>query len=247
VTRLGGAGAVVGGADVVVVVVVVGAGEVVVVVETVVVVSSVVVVSVVVESVVVGGESAKAAATPTPNNTVAPTTASTCFSGMRGPIIANRARRIPRCAIRHDQPVDAFLAIASKRDLRAYRPTPIAEDVQRRILDAGRLAGSSANRQNREFVVVERAQEELARTVWAPQNVATAQLVVAIVGAAGAFDVGRAAQNMMLAAWNDGVASCPNGIRDPEPRVRSDARSTSSCAGSRNGGSARLRGRRGGV
>jgi nitroreductase len=27
--------------------------------------------------------------------------------------------------------------------------------------------------------------------------------------------MGRAAQNMMLAAWNDGVASCPNGQRDP--------------------------------
>jgi nitroreductase len=42
-----------------------------------------------------------------------------------------------------------------------------------------------------------------------------AQLVVAIVGAAGGMDVGRCAQNMMLAAWNDGVASCPNGIKDP--------------------------------
>ena len=29
-----------------------------------------------------------------------------------------------------------------------------------------------------------------------------------------AFDAGRAAQNMMLAAWNDGVGSCPNGISD---------------------------------
>ena len=28
------------------------------------------------------------------------------------------------------------------------------------------------------------------------------------------FDLGRSAQNLMLAAWNEGVASCPNGIRD---------------------------------
>ncbi|MGH2960573.1 MAG: hypothetical protein ACRDL3_00020 [Solirubrobacterales bacterium] len=27
-----------------------------------------------------------------------------------------------------------------------------------------------------------------------------------------AFDAGRATQNMMLAAWNEGVVSCPNGI-----------------------------------
>jgi len=26
--------------------------------------------------------------------------------------------------------------------------------------------------------------------------------------------MGRAAQNMLLAAWNDGVGSCPNGISD---------------------------------
>ena len=31
-----------------------------------------------------------------------------------------------------------------------------------------------------------------------------------------AFDTGRAAQNMMLAAWNEGVVSSPNGIANPE-------------------------------
>ena len=30
------------------------------------------------------------------------------------------------------------------------------------------------------------------------------------------MDVGRCAQNMMLAAWNEGVVSCPNGIKDPD-------------------------------
>jgi nitroreductase len=52
--------------------------------------------------------------------------------------------------------------------------------------------------------------------VYAPANVRTAALVVAIVGAARPLDVGRCSQNMMLAAWNDGVASCPNGIRDAD-------------------------------
>jgi nitroreductase len=42
-----------------------------------------------------------------------------------------------------------------------------------------------------------------------------AKLVVAIVGRSG-LDTGRCAQNMLLAAWNDGVGSCPNGQRDPE-------------------------------
>ncbi len=113
--------------------------------------------------------------------------------------------------------METYLAIASKRDVRAYAATPIPSDVRDRILDAGRLSGSSRNTQKWEFVVVSgAAQERLADAVYAPENVHTATLVVAIVGEAGGFDVGRCAQNMMLAAWAEGVGSCPNGVRDPD-------------------------------
>ena len=117
-------------------------------------------------------------------------------------------------------PMDAWLAIASKRDTRDYADTPIPPEVERRILDAGRLAGSSRNTQKWEFVVVEQAKEQLADAVYAPENVRGATLVVAIVGDAAGFDVGRCATNMQLAAWNDGVVSCPNGIRDQEAAAR---------------------------
>ena len=113
--------------------------------------------------------------------------------------------------------MDPYLAIASKRDERAYAETAIPAEVRTRILDSGRLSGSSKNRQRWEFVVVSGAeQERLAEAVYAPENVQSAALVVAIVGEAGAFDTGRCAQNMMLGAWGDGVASCPNGIRDAD-------------------------------
>jgi nitroreductase len=112
--------------------------------------------------------------------------------------------------------VNVYLAIASKRDQREYANTPIPQDVVRRILDAGRLSGSSRNSQRWEFVVVETAQEQLAETVWEPGNVLGAKLVVAICGNPQDRDVGRCAQNMMLCAWGDGVTSCPNGIRDAE-------------------------------
>lgn len=113
--------------------------------------------------------------------------------------------------------MDAFLAIASKRDQRAYAKTPIADEVRERILDAGRLAGSSKNGQRWEFVLVSgEARQRLAEAVYAPENVRGAVLVVAIVGEAGGFDVGRCSQNMMLAAWEEGVTSCPNGVRDPD-------------------------------
>jgi nitroreductase len=110
--------------------------------------------------------------------------------------------------------VDVYLAIASKRDQREYADAPIPEEVVRRILDAGRLSGSSQNSQRWEFVIVDTAQQQLAQTVWAPTNVLGAKLAVAICGDAQGVDVGRCAQNMMLCAWGEGVTSCPNGIRD---------------------------------
>jgi nitroreductase len=113
--------------------------------------------------------------------------------------------------------VDPYLAIASKRDERAYADTPVPTEVRQRIVDAGRLSGSSRNRQQWEFAVVSGpARQRLAETVYAPENVRSAALVVAIVGEAGAFDAGRCAQNMMLAAWGEGVVSCPNGVRDAD-------------------------------
>jgi nitroreductase len=114
--------------------------------------------------------------------------------------------------------VDVYTAIASKRDERRYAERPIPDEVVTRILDAGRVTGSSRNRQDWEFVVVsDRA--TFAELVYAPENVSTAALVVAIV-CPRAFDAGRAAQNMMIAAWGDGVVSCPNGIRDAEAAER---------------------------
>jgi nitroreductase len=114
--------------------------------------------------------------------------------------------------------MDALLAIASKRDLRDYDGNPLAPEEAERILDAGRLAGSARNRQPWRFVVVETgSRKQLAATVYVPQNILTAGLVVALLAPAGAgFDCGRAAQNMMLAAWAAGLASCPNGIADRE-------------------------------
>ena len=113
--------------------------------------------------------------------------------------------------------MDTFLAIASRRETRDYSARPIPDEIVRRILDAGRLAGSARNRQPWRFLLVEgeTARARLAEAVFEPTNVQGAQLVVAIVGRSG-LDTGRCAQNTLLAAWNAGVGSCPNGQRDPE-------------------------------
>jgi nitroreductase len=115
--------------------------------------------------------------------------------------------------------MDALLAIVSRREVRRYDGRPLPDDAVRRILDAGRLAGSSKNRQQRRFVIVRSRVEEVADAVYNPRNVLGAALVVAVVTFGKgplAFDAGRAAQNMMLAAWNEGIGSCPNGIADAD-------------------------------
>jgi nitroreductase len=117
--------------------------------------------------------------------------------------------------------VDARLVIASRREVRAYADRPIPDDVRERILDAGRLAGSASNRQPWRFLVLddESLRERVAACVFERDNIRGAQLVVAVaVSGKGpvSFDAGRASQNMMLAAWDEGVGSCPNGMTDRE-------------------------------
>src|SRR4051794_26202592 len=113
--------------------------------------------------------------------------------------------------------MDAYLAIVSRRETRDYAARALTPECERRILEAGRVAGSSKNRQKWTFVVIrdDAAIERLARAVWEPANVRGAAFVVAVVTHGGpGMDAGRAAQNMMLAAWADGVGSCPNGVAD---------------------------------
>ena len=115
--------------------------------------------------------------------------------------------------------MDAYLAIASRRDERRYRPDPLPAEVVERILDAGRLSGSASNRQPWTFVIPTSRERlgRVAETVFEPDNIHGAGLVVAVIVKGKGpvrFDAGRAAQNMLLAAWNAGVSSCPNGLGD---------------------------------
>jgi nitroreductase len=120
--------------------------------------------------------------------------------------------------------LDTYLAVASKRDWRSYADRSVHEELQRRILDAGRLSGSSQNKQQWTFVVIEDAEvkEAAAQTVYTQSNVRKCAFAVAIATPGGKFplDVGRAMQNMMLVAWSEGVVSCPNGMPDPEAAAK---------------------------
>lgn len=110
--------------------------------------------------------------------------------------------------------MDAYLAVVSKREVRGYQARPVPEDVLTRILEAGRATGSSRNRQPWRFVLVtDRARlNAMSTCVSRPSNLlgSAAAIVVALTSPQAAFDGGRAAQNMMLAAWALGVGTCPN-------------------------------------
>jgi len=111
--------------------------------------------------------------------------------------------------------------ITTKRDTRAFTDTPIPEDVLERILRAGRLAGSAKHMQPCRFVVVQDPEHKraLAACGGFTSHLVAAPLGIALVllppsgqfdpVRAISFDAGRAAQNMMLAAWAEGVGSCP--------------------------------------
>ena len=66
--------------------------------------------------------------------------------------------------------MDAYLAVASKRDQQDYAETPVPEDAVRRILDAGHIAGSAKNRPPWRFIVLgdRGLVDQVAQTVYAP-------------------------------------------------------------------------------
>jgi nitroreductase len=116
--------------------------------------------------------------------------------------------------------MDTQQAIRTKRDSRAYGPRPISDATLEVILQAGRMAGSSKNTQPWRFVVFrdEARKREIASCGQFAQHVPAAPLAIAIVlvPGGGPFDAGRAAQNMMLAAWAKGITSCPVAMHDQE-------------------------------
>jgi len=116
--------------------------------------------------------------------------------------------------------MDAYRCIVTKRDSRSYTQQAVDEETLQRILQAGRMAGSSKNTQPWAFVVLrdDERKKELAACGQFAQHVPSAPVVIAVVltPGGGAFDAGRAAQNMMLAAWSEGITSCPVAMHDRE-------------------------------
>lgn len=119
--------------------------------------------------------------------------------------------------------MDAYEAIISKRDTRDYEQRPIEPETLRRIIQAARMAGSSKNAQPIRLILIRdpAMKERLATCGDFAEHLPRSPLVAVVVrlGDSRPFDAGRVAQNMMVAARAEGVASCPVGIQHDE-RVR---------------------------
>jgi len=110
--------------------------------------------------------------------------------------------------------------------VRTFEARPLGPDHLERILDAGRHAGSSKNLQRWDFILVDDREHLRALSAVGPYagHLAGAAVAIALVtpdsSAPGAalsilWDLGIVAQNMMLAAWELGIGSCPATVYEP--------------------------------
>jgi nitroreductase len=122
---------------------------------------------------------------------------------------------------------DVWQAVSHKRAIRRFADRPLEREHLERILNAGRRAGSSKNSQRWAFIVVEdRATlRELAAVGPYAGHLAGAAVGIALVTPdpktveaplSVMWDLGQAAENMMLVAWELGIGSVPATVYEPE-------------------------------
>ena len=129
------------------------------------------------------------------------------------------------------RPMETWTAINTVRVVREFADRPIEPAHVDRILNAGRRTASSKNRQDWAFIVVRDREHlrELAAVGRYASHLAGAALAVALVRptattehqlATYLWDLGRAAQNMVLAAWELGIGSVPATVYDLDLAAR---------------------------
>lgn len=118
---------------------------------------------------------------------------------------------------------ETYRHIRGLRVVRGFADVPITKTDLKAILEAARWTGSSKNVQGWEFIVVDG--EQLAALAEAGKftdplrnSAATIALVESPEG--NTFDIGRAAQNIMLAAAALGIGSCPITLHHDEVAKR---------------------------
>jgi nitroreductase len=122
--------------------------------------------------------------------------------------------------------MDVWEAINSVRVIRDFADRPLSAEHEARILNAARRTGSSKNEQTWAFIVIRDRDllRELTGVGRYADHLAGAAMAVALVTpdeSAGwrntrMWDLGRAAQSMVLAAWELGIGSAPATVFEQE-------------------------------
>lgn len=118
-----------------------------------------------------------------------------------------------------------YEAILSRRSIRQFKSQAVSREILEKLVNAARLAPSAANIQPLEFLVVD--EEEVRRKIfsclrWAayiapqgnprPGHEPMAYIVILVntgIKEKGyEYDAGAAIENMILAAWDQGIGSC---------------------------------------
>ena len=126
-----------------------------------------------------------------------------------------------------------YNTILARRTIRKFLQKPVSKEILSKLVNSARLAPSGGNRQPLDYMVIDDAAlcVELFKHVrWAgyvsPKGIPksgempTAYIIVLedkpVKSTTVAYDVGAAVQNIMLAAWEEGIGCCWQGAIDRE-------------------------------
>lgn len=123
--------------------------------------------------------------------------------------------------------METWDAIRARRNVRSYRPDPIADGDLERIAEAGWRAPSARNQQHWDFVIVtDREQLQQLSTVWrGAGHIAAAPAAIALVvpqppdertRLIDQYDLGQATLAMTLAATDLGIGTGHSSVGDQE-------------------------------
>jgi len=110
--------------------------------------------------------------------------------------------------------MDTLECIRKKRDVRKYTDSEITLPVLMKCIEAVRLSGSAMNKQPWSFILIrdKTLLKRIAQLSPTGQFIENVPAAIAIAtdrsNTFHEIDCGRCVQNMMLAAWNEGVGSC---------------------------------------
>ena len=108
---------------------------------------------------------------------------------------------------------ETYEDILALRAIRHFEDRPVADEDMHAVLEAARWTGSSKNRQNWSFIVVDDPDQKQrlleSGDFMTPVRNAPAAICLVQEPDGYEFDTGRLAQNIMLAADAIGLATCP--------------------------------------